>query len=249
MKSNSAGLNQRQTLHREVWEQKAAIRLLYRDFQKRLLAGCGDGRILDIGSGTAHIKEVRSDVISTDILLFPGIDVVADAHKLPFTNGAFSGIIMLDVLHHLERPIEFMNEASRVLKPGGRLAMLEPAMTPLARQFYDRFHEEPVDMLADPFAMVTPDRNRDPFDANQAIPNLLFSTEQARKRFEDAIPSFRVLGVDWQSLFAYPLSGGFQKWSLLPAAWVKPILAIEDRIPVTVRKLLAFRMMITLERQ
>jgi SAM-dependent methyltransferase len=249
MKSNPGGLNQRQTLHREVWENKAAIRLLYRDFQKQLLADCDDGRILDIGSGTAHIKEVRADVISADILLFPGIDVVADAHRLPFANGAFSGIIMLDVLHHLERPVEFLNEASRVLKPGGRLAMLEPAMTPLARQFYNRFHEEPVDMTADPFAMVTADCNRDPFDANQAIPSLLFSTEQARKRFEDAVPSFRVLRVDWQSLFAYPLSGGFQKWSLLPAAWVNPILAIERYIPVTARKLLAFRMMIILERQ
>ena len=128
MTSNSAGLNQRQALHRDVWQKKAAIRLLYREFHRQLLADCGEGNILDIGSGTAHIKEVRSDVISTDILAFPGIDIVADAHRLPFANGAFSGIIMLDVLHHLERPIEFLKEASRVLKPGGRLAMFEPAM-------------------------------------------------------------------------------------------------------------------------
>ncbi len=249
MKSNSAGLNQRQALHREAWRSKAVIRHLYRDFQHQLLADCGEGNILDIGSGTAHIKEVRSDVISTDILAFPGIDVVADAHILPFANGAFSAIIMLDVLHHLERPIEFLKEASRVLRPGGRLSMIEPAMTPLARRFYDRFHEEPVDMMADPFAMVTADRNRDPFDANQAIPSLLFSTEQARKRFEEAVPSFRVRHVDWQSLLAYPLSGGFQKWSLLPAAWVKPILSLERRTPLIIRKFLAFRMMIVLERQ
>jgi SAM-dependent methyltransferase len=250
MKTNPAGVNQRQALHREVWEKKAAIRFLYRDFQKQLLADCGGhGRILDIGSGTAHIKEVRSDVISTDILRFPGIDVVADAHRLPFAAGTFSGIIMLDVLHHLERPIKFLNEASRVLKRGGRLAMLEPAMTPVARQFYDHFHEEPVDMAADPFAMVTADSNRDPFDANQAIPSLLFATEQARRRFEETVPSFRVQRVDWQSLFAYPLSGGFQKWSLVPSAWVGPMLAIERRIPVTARKFLAFRMKITLERQ
>jgi SAM-dependent methyltransferase len=249
MKRNPAGVNQRQALHREVWQRKAVIRLLYREFQQQLLADCVDGKILDIGSGTAHIKEVRSDVISTDILPFPGIDVVADAHSLPFANGSFSGIIMLDVLHHLERPIEFLKEAARVLKPGGRLSMLEPAMTPLARRFYDRFHEEPVDMTADPFAMVTVDRDRDPFDANQAIPSLLFSMEQARKRFEDAVPSLRVRQVDWQSLIAYPLSGGFQKWSLLPAAWVRPILAVERRVPVIVRKLLAFRMMITLERR
>jgi hypothetical protein len=120
---------------------------------------------------------------------------------------------MLDVLHDLERPIEFLKEASRVLRSGGRLSMIEPVMRPLARRFYGRFHEEPVDMMADPFTIVAADRNRDPFDASQAIPSLLFSTEQAQRRFEDAVPSFRVRHVDWQSLLAYPLSGGFQKWS------------------------------------
>jgi SAM-dependent methyltransferase len=249
MTGNFAGLNQRQALHRDVWQRKAAIRLLYQEFHRQLLADCGEGRILDIGSGTAHIKEVRPDVISTDILSFPGIDIVADAHRLPFASGAFSGIVMLDVLHHLERPIEFLKEASRVLRPGGRLAMIEPAMTPLARRFYDRFHEEPVDMTADPFALVTINRTRDPFDANQAIPTLLFSTQQARQRFEHEVPALRVRRIGWQSLFAYPLSGGFQPWSLLPASWVKPMLAFEGRMPAVLRKLLAFRMMVVLERQ
>ncbi len=92
----------------------------------------------------------------------------------------FAGVVMLDVLHHLERPIEFLKEASRVLKPGGRLAMIEPAMTTLARRFYDRFHEEPVDMQADPFAPVTINPDRDPFDANQAIPSLLFAMPSRR---------------------------------------------------------------------
>jgi SAM-dependent methyltransferase len=130
MTSNVAGLNQRQILHRSVWQNKAAVRLLYREFHRQLLEGCGDGRVLDIGSGTAHIKEFRPDITSIDILSFPGIDIVADAHRLPFSDESFSDIVMLDVLHHLERPIEFLNEASRVLRPGGRLSMIEPAMTP-----------------------------------------------------------------------------------------------------------------------
>jgi SAM-dependent methyltransferase len=242
-------LDQRQVTHRAHWEKKKAVRLLYRDFHRQLLDACPDGRILDIGSGTAHIKEFRPDIVSTDILSFPGIDTVADAHRLPFADGSFAGVVMLDVLHHLERPIEFLKEASRVLRSGGRLAMMEPAMTTLARGFYDRFHEEPVDMRADPFAPVKINPNRDPFDANQAIPSLLFATEPARRRLEETIPSLQVRSVDWLSLFAYPMSGGFQKWSLIPAALVAPTLAFERRVPAAIRKHLAFRMIVVLERR
>jgi SAM-dependent methyltransferase len=244
----NAGLDQRQLVHRGAWEAKETLRLLYRDYHRRLIESCPDGRILDIGGGTAHIKDFSSDIISTDILWFPGIDVVADAHRLPFPDGFFSGVVMLDVLHHLERPIEFLREASRVLKPGGRLAMIEPAMTTVARQFYRRFHEEPVDMDADPFAAVTVNPDRDPFDANQAIPTLLFATPAARGRVEQVLPSFRVRSVTWLGLFAYPLSGGFQTWSLMPSALVRATLALEDKMPEIIRKQIAFRMMIVIER-
>ena len=242
-------MDQRQIAHRGVWEQKETIRLLYRDFHRRLLDSCPAGRVLDIGGGTAHIKDVRPDIVSTDILLFPGIDVVADAHRLPFPDESFMGVVMLDVLHHLERPIEFLEEASRVLKPGGRLAMIEPAMTTLARRFYDYFHAEPVDMDADPFADVAINPDRDPFDANQAIPTLLFATSAACRRVEEVIPSLRVRSVKWLSLFAYPMSGGFQSWSMMPAALVRPLLAFEEKVPEAVRRQIAFfRMMVVLER-
>jgi SAM-dependent methyltransferase len=248
MTRSAAGLDQRQIAHRGVWEQKETIRLLYRDFHRRLLDSCPAGRVLDIGGGTAHIKDVRPDIVSTDILLFPGIDVVADAHRLPFPDESFMGVVMLDVLHHLERPIEFLEEASRVLKPGGRLAMIEPAMTTLARRFYDYFHAEPLDMGADPFADVAINPDRDPFDANQAIPTLLFATSAACRRVEEVIPSLRVRSVKWLSLFAYPMSGGFQSWSLMPAALVGPLLAFEEKVPEAVRRQIAFRMMVVLER-
>jgi hypothetical protein len=121
-------------------------------------------------------------------------------------------------------------------------------MTTLASRFYDRFHEEPVDMSADPFAEVAINPDRDPFDANQAIPSLLFATAAARGKFEAELPALRVRMVDWFSLFAYPLSGGFQSWSLLPAALVRPMLAFEAKVPQAVRRQIAFRMIVVLER-
>lgn len=248
MTKSPTGPDQRQLVHRSAWQRKGTLRLLYRDYHRRLLESCPDGRILEIGGGTAHIKDSRPDIISTDILSFPGIDVVADAHRLPFPDGSFSGVVMLDVLHHLERPIEFLRQASRVLSPGGRVAMIEPAMTTVARRFYHYFHEEPVDMDADPFAPVAVDLDRDPFDANQAIPSLLFATSAGCRRVERAIPCLRVRSVDWLGLFAYPLSGGFQSWSLMPAALVRAMLAFEEKIPEAIRRQIAFRMMIVIER-
>jgi SAM-dependent methyltransferase len=241
-------LDERQVFDRAMWDRKRSVRLLYRDFHRRPFEVCPGDRILDIGGGTAHIKSFRPDVLSVDILSFLGIDVVADAHRLPFDSGSFEGIVMLDVLHHLERPIEFLGGAARVLKPGGRLAMLEPAMTTVAGWFYDHIHEEPVGMKVDPFAPVTINPDRDAFDANIALPHLLFARPSAQRRVEESVPSLRIRSVDWLSLFAYPMSGGFQKWSLIPAALVAPMLRIEEKVPRWLRQHLAFRMMIVLER-
>ena len=130
----------------------------------------------------------------------------------------------------------------------GRVAMIEPAMTAVARRFYRHCHEKPVEMDVDPFAPVVTNPNRDPFEANQAIPTLLFATPAACSRVENMVPSLRVRRVDWLSLVAYPMSGGFRSWSLVPAVLVSPILALEERIPAIVRRRLAFRIMVVLER-
>jgi 2-polyprenyl-6-hydroxyphenyl methylase/3-demethylubiquinone-9 3-methyltransferase len=44
---------------------------------------------------------------------------VADAYELPFANESFDVITAMDFLEHVEDPNKIINEASRVLKPGG----------------------------------------------------------------------------------------------------------------------------------
>jgi hypothetical protein len=53
---------------------------------------------------------------------------------------------------------------------------------------------------------------------------------------------------DWLSLFAYPLSGGFQPWSAIPRALVTPVLWIEDLLAPVIGRLAGFRMMIVFEK-
>ena len=143
-------------------------------------------------------------------------------HQLPFNAGAFGGIAMLDVLHHLARPAAFFDEAARVLRPGGRLVMIEPGITPFSWPFYQFLHQEPVDMSVDPLADQPPEVAEDPFLSNQAIPTLLFRRRRRRLQFAARHPEFRVSDVQTFSLFAYPLSGGFKRWSLLPEMSLGP---------------------------
>jgi hypothetical protein len=76
---------------------------------------------------------------------------------------------MLDVLHHLPRPLDFMNEAARALQPGGVVAMIEPWITPASYLLYRWFHHEDCALRVDiqsPFEST----GKKAFDGNAAIP-------------------------------------------------------------------------------
>lgn len=46
-----------------------------------------------------------------------------DGGDLPFEEGSFEVVTMINVLHHLENPDEVLPEIARVLMPGGRLVV------------------------------------------------------------------------------------------------------------------------------
>lgn len=236
--------------HREVWERKPGLRAIYADYHRRLLAPLPEGAsILEIGGGSGNLSEISSDIISVDLLASPWVDLACDAHELPFRDGAFGGIAMLDVLHHLARPAVFFAEAARVLRPRGRLVMIEPGITPFSWPFYQFLHQEPVDMSVDPLADQPAAVAEDPFLSNQGIPTLLFRRGRHRTRFETQHPEFRIADDECFSLFAYPLSGGFKRWSLLPASIAEPLLEAEECLSPLLGPVLGFRLSVTLERR
>ena len=234
--------------HRSAWQRKSAVRKIYDDYHSQLLSECVPGVILDVGSGSGHFRERAENIVAIDLLATPWLNVVADAQSLPFSDGCFSNIVMLDVLHHIERPNAFFLEVARTLKKGGRLAMIEPTITPLSWLVYKFLHPEPVIFGVDPLAEVKAKPGRDAFDANQAIPNLLFSRERDRQRFTEVFPELRVVEFRRLSLFAYPLSGGFKSWRLIPGAAVPAVLALERALMPLFGRWLAFRMFVVVER-
>lgn len=233
--------------HREIWRQKPVLRAIYIDFYQRIGAAWRPGLSLEIGGGSGNLKGVANQVVSTDIVPMPWLDAVADAQALPFDDDSFANVVGIDVLHHIERPKRFLTEACRVLRPRGRIILIEPAITPVSWVFYRFFHPEPVVLSDDPLADGPLDPNREPFDANQAIPTLLF--ERDRQRMSQAFPGLKIVQLERLSLFAYPLSGGFRSWSLVPVALVGPMLSLERRLSPLIGRLAAFRLFVVIEKQ
>ena len=230
----------------DMWKRKPVLRVIYDDFYDRLVAQCLPGRTIEIGGGIGNLKARLGDVVATDIQFAPWLDCVADAQRLPFAASCAANIVMVDVLHHVEVPAAFFRDAERVLRPGGRVLMVEPAITWGSTLFYRLVHPEPVRTSADSLADGKPTAGRDPYDSNQAIPTLLATRDRAR--FHRLFPGLRIARVDWFSFAAYPLSGGFQRWSLLTPAIARRMLRFERAVEPMFGKYAAFRMMMVVEK-
>jgi SAM-dependent methyltransferase len=230
----------------DVWKRKPVLRVIYGDFYDRLAAACLPGLTIEIGGGIGNLKARLGQVVATDIQFAPWLDCVADAQRLPFAASCAANIVMVDVLHHVEFPVAFFREVERVLHPGGRLLMVEPAITWGSTLFYRLLHQEPVCTSADVLIDGRPTAGRDPYDSNQAIPTLLATRD--RERFHRLFPGLRIARVDWFSFAAYPLSGGFQPWSLVSAGMARRLLQIERTVEPMLGKLAGFRMMMVIEK-
>jgi ubiquinone/menaquinone biosynthesis C-methylase UbiE len=121
---------------------------LFSELTSLLLPHIKNGKILDIGTGhgtvpveLAKMASGISAVVGLDIsenLLkrarqlakSEGVDgkacfVRSDAHSLSFSACVFDYIVSTGSLNLWESPVEVLNEAYRVLKPGGRFWLLD----------------------------------------------------------------------------------------------------------------------------
>ena len=85
------------------------------------------GVILDVGSGPERMGD---EFINVDAFPFPEVDVVADAHALPFCDSSIDGVVSESLLEHVALPDRVAREMVRVLKPGGFLYVSAPFIHP-----------------------------------------------------------------------------------------------------------------------
>ncbi len=96
-----------------------------------------DLKVLNIGSLSGNLSELHPHIINLDISYYTSVDIVADAHELPFKDGSIEVILFKNVLEHIRNPTKVMAEIERVLKPGGYLYIKLPFLQP--------FHAVPDD--------------------------------------------------------------------------------------------------------
>jgi SAM-dependent methyltransferase len=135
--------------NRQAWERKPLLRAAYRGFHG-LIASRLDrsvpGLIVELGSGMGAIKEMIPDCVTTDLFPNPWLDRQENAYRLGFADGSVSNLILFDVWHHLRYPGAALAEFRRVLAPGGRVIVFDPAISWTGRFIYGLFHHEPLGM-------------------------------------------------------------------------------------------------------
>jgi SAM-dependent methyltransferase len=104
------------------------------------LAVRAKGHALDVGCADRSVGTVLGSLESYLGMDYPDTantlygtrpDVYGDASRLPFADGAFDCVLLLDVLEHIDMPEAAMAETSRVLRPGGELLLTIPFAYPL----------------------------------------------------------------------------------------------------------------------
>ncbi|NEP03199.1 MAG: class I SAM-dependent methyltransferase [Symploca sp. SIO2E9] len=128
---------QRLVKQAQYWREK----LLLRDFKLSpseylLEIGCGVGAVLGIIlESFPDLRVAGIDLESTQIecahqylhtLGFDNIDLrVGDASQLPWSDASFDHVYAIWFLEHVSNPNAILEEAYRVLKPGGRITITE----------------------------------------------------------------------------------------------------------------------------
>jgi SAM-dependent methyltransferase len=212
-------------LRREIIRKKVFLNHIYCEWYARLAVSMQpDSLFLELGSAAGFFRKFAPKLITSELFSVPGVDRIVDAQHLPFANDELDGIVMTDVLHHIPDVACFFQEATRCIKAGGQVLMIEPWNTPWSRWVYQRLHSEPFQ----PDGGWTIPPAGPLSSANGALPWILF--ERDRERFAKEFPKWRIGSIELLMPFSYLLSGGVSLRALLPGWAYQPIRWIENRL-------------------
>ncbi len=129
------------------WDRIRALHVPEQEVEDAILDALGLGPfdlVLDLGTGTGRILELAArrgrqlvgidknrEMLKCARVRLDGAGLsncsvrLADIYDLPFAEGAADAVIVHQVLHFLEQPKAALAEAARVLKPNGKLIVVD----------------------------------------------------------------------------------------------------------------------------
>jgi len=154
--------------------------------------------VLDIGSG--HSPHPRADIlcdryIDDDTERGGSIRadrplIVADAHDLPFRDGAFDYVVTSHIIEHMDDPVRFCRELMRVARAGHISSPSEIA----EKLFYWPFHRWYVNKIGD--ALVLHPKHDDPNMFGELF-DYLYEYNPWYARFQRSLPGLFWIEYEW----------------------------------------------------
>lgn len=232
----------------KLWNQKPLLRKVYTDLYRKMKAQLShvSGKTVELGSGMGSIRETLPNCILTDLFPYPWIDQVENAYQLSFENETVSNLLMVDVFHHFRYPGSALREFHRVLNSGGRVIMMEPALSLLGYIVYGCLHVEPIG-TAKNITWFAKEKN--PVDdtgyyAAQGNATRIF----VQKYFSEKLLDWKIITVDRIAALAYAASGGYSGPQLYPA-FAYRFVKCTEKLLRCFPALFATRLLVVLEKK
>jgi SAM-dependent methyltransferase len=233
----------------KAWARKPLLQKAYSQFYeaiKRHIDPKTGGMIVELGSGLGNIKKHIPDCVITDLFPNPWIDRVESAYNLSFSDNSISHLILFDVWHHLEYPVNALKEAHRVLTSGGTLIIMEPAMSVLGRIVYGKFHHEPLglELKLNDTSATSEQIQRAGYFAAQGSAHRVFVLKEVPQILND----WDICDLKKITSLSYWATGGFSGPVLCPR-FLEPLMVLIDRICSFFPNVFAARLLIVLSKK
>jgi len=208
-------------LRKQIIASKPFLKAIYDEWYRTLADELPpiDGKVLELGSGGGYCSKFIPGLITSEAFPCSTAQMVVDAQRMPFEDGTLRAVVMTNVMHHLPNVREFFKEATRCLRNGGKILMIEPWVTSWSKIVYTRLHHEPFEPNSAEWTFPP----QGPLSgANNAMPWIVF--ERDRAKFEAEFPELSVKTIRPFMPFRYLVSGGVTMRNLMPGfthgAWL-----------------------------
>lgn len=156
--------------YRNYWEKRSYENYSEKILLNRIFQEKRGNWFLDIGGSFGRLGSTYNDQYRKPIILdyslktlqknkpaiqakYPNIELIAaNAYKMPFKKDVFDAALMVRVLHHIEKPTQYLKELNRVMSPNSYYIQefankthIKAVLRALLKADFTIFNQEPLE--------------------------------------------------------------------------------------------------------